>query len=236
MDSVYYFILVPMVYFAFFIFIAGNILQIVKVIQRKRFAPPLKIYPEQKPSFLWAIYDAFLFPMVRRSNPILWFFLIGFHVCVFLLFLGHLELIGDFSVLQIIGHEIFIGRGFVGLGILIALLFFLFRRFASPVRQFSVPEDYLILMLLLLTAIFGSQMDWARTWYGYGELTVYEYRPYILSLISLSPDIGPVMDVGHSFMLVLHVFFANLLLMFFPFSKLVHSIFAVPLNMIRRGK
>jgi len=225
-----------MVYIAFFVFIAGNALQIVKVIQRKRFAPTLKIYPEKTPSFLWALYDALLFPMVRKSNPVLWFFLIIFHVCVFLLFIGHLELIREFSVLQIIGHDIFIGKGLVGLGILISLLFFLFRRFASPVRQFSVPEDYLILILLFLTAVFGSQMDWARTWYDYGELTVDSYRPYLSSLIALSPDIGPVTDTGHSFMLVLHVFFANLFLMFFPFSKLVHSIFAVPLNMIRRGK
>jgi hypothetical protein len=40
---------------------------------------------------------------------------------------------------------------------------------------------------------------------------------------------------GHSFMLVLHVFFANLFLMFFPFSKIMHSFFALPMNKLRRG-
>jgi nitrate reductase gamma subunit len=221
---------------AFFIFIAGNGMQIVKAIQKKRFAPPLKLYPEKKPSFLWALSDTFFFPMVRQSNPILWLFLIIFHICLFLLFIGHLELIGEISMFQIIAHEVFIGKGLVGLMILFALLFFLFRRFAAPVRQFSVPEDYFLLILIFLTAVFGSQMDWARTWYDYGELSVDGYRMYLSSLFSLVPDISPVMDTGHTFMLVLHVFFANLLLMFFPFSKLVHAIFTVPLNIIRRGK
>jgi nitrate reductase gamma subunit len=221
---------------AFFIFIAGNGIQIAKAIQKKRFAAPLKLYPEKKPSFLWALSDAFFFPMVRKSNPILWFFLILFHICIFLLFIGHLELIGEISVFQVIAHEVFIGSGFVGLIILLALLFFLFRRFVAPVRQFSVPEDYFLLILIFLTALFGSQMDWARTWYDYGELSVDGYRLYLSSLFSLTPDISPVMDTGHTFMLVLHVFFANLLLMFFPFSKLVHAIFAVPLNIIRRGR
>jgi len=235
LESVYYVILVPMVYLAVCVFVAGSLLQIVKVARRKRFAPTLKIYPEQKPLFLSALGDAFLLPMVRKSAPVLWFFLMVFHVCLFLLFIGHIELIYDVPLFQVIEHDIFIGKGFVGLFILISVLFFLFRRFSSPVRQFSVPEDYFILLLLFLTAFFGSQMDWARTWYGYGELTTDGYRTYLTSLIFLRPDIGDISYTGHSFMFVLHVFFANLLLLFFPFSKLVHSIFAVPLNMIRRG-
>ncbi len=224
-----------MVYLAFFVLVAGSLLQIVKVAKRKRFVPTLKIFPEQKPIFLRVLNDAFLFPMVRRSAPVLWFFLMVFHLCLFLLLLGHIELIYDVSFFQVIAHDIFIGKGLVGLSILICLIFFLFRRFSSPVRQFSVPEDYFILLLLFLTAFFGSQMDWARTWYGYGELTTDGYRNYLTSLIFLRPDIRDIAYTGHSFMFVLHVFFANLLFLFFPFSKLVHSIFALPMNMIRRG-
>jgi nitrate reductase gamma subunit len=224
-----------MVYLAFFVFVAGSLLQIIKVARRKRFVPTLKIFPEQKPLFLGALGDAFLFPMVRRSSPVLWFFLMVFHVCLFLLLIGHVELIYDVPLFQVIEHDVFIGKGFVGLSILLCLIFFLFRRFSSPVRQFSVPEDYFILLLIFLTVFFGSQMDWARTWYGYGELAVDGYRNYLTSLVFLRPDIGDISYTGHSFMFVLHVFFANLLLLFFPFSKLVHFIFAAPMNMIRRG-
>jgi nitrate reductase gamma subunit len=42
-------------------------------------------------------------------------------------------------------------------------------------------------------------------------------------------------ESGHSFMLVLHVFFANLFLIFFPFSQLMHSFLALPMNKLRRG-
>jgi nitrate reductase gamma subunit len=99
-----------------------------------------------------------------------------------------------------------------------------------------VPEDYYLLILLFLAMLFGSQMDWARRWYDYGELGVQDYRTYLLSLLCFKPDLpNPVMFAGHSFMLVLHVFFANLFIMFFPFSKIMHSFLALPINKLRRG-
>ena len=117
-----------------------------------------------------------------------------------------------------------------------ALLFFLFRRIQSPVRELSIPEDYYLLILLFLTVVFGSEMDWARRWYEYGEMSVDEYREYLLSLLYLKPVLSDSISAsGHSFMLVLHVFFANLFLMFFPFSKIMHSFFSMAMNKLRRG-
>jgi nitrate reductase gamma subunit len=92
-----------------------------------------------------------------------------------------------------------------------------------------------LLILLFLTVIFGSEMDWARRWYFYEEMEVESYRSYLSSLLLLRPEIGDVSPSGHSFMLVLHVFFANLFLMFFPFSSLMHAIFTIPMNKLRRG-
>jgi nitrate reductase gamma subunit len=150
--------------------------------------------------------------------------------------IGHLELLGEFRIFQIIPHEIFIGKGFVGLILCVALMFFLFRRFLSPVRELSVPEDYYLLILLFLIVLFGSQMDWARRWYGYEELLVEDYRTYLLSLLTLKPELPyNVINSGHSFMLVLHVFFANLFLIFFPFSQSMHSFLSLPMNKLRRG-
>jgi nitrate reductase gamma subunit len=104
------------------------------------------------------------------------------------------------------------------------------------VRELSVPEDYYLLILLFLTVIFGSEMDWARRWYGYGELTVSDYRAYLSSIFLLKPAVpDTMMFAGHSFMMVLHVFFANLFIMFFPFSNLMHSILSLPMNKLRRG-
>lgn len=235
METLYYLILVPMVYLAVAIFVVGIIGRLIAVLRRPRFAPPLEIHPKKEPVWVWAIADTFLLPTVLKHNRLLWVFLMTFHICFLLTLIGHLELITEMAWIQVIEHEIFLGKGLVGLLMGVALLYFLFRRFVSPTKELSVPEDYLLLILLFLTVIFGSQMDWARRWYFYEEMDVAGYRAYLSSLLSLQPEIGDVSPSGHAFMLVLHVFFANLFLMFFPFTNLMHAIFAIPANKLRRG-
>ena len=236
MDTLVYIIFVPMVYAAFAVFFIGTAVRLIQIYRKPKHPTTLQIFPEKQPGMLWALHDTFLFPTVRRHYPVHWVFLMLFHVCFFLLIIGHLEIIEEFSIFQIIAHEIFIGGGYVGLILSIALLFFIFRRFVSPYRELSVPEDYYLLILLFLTVIFGSEMDWARTWYGYEELPVEDYRSYLQSLLFLQPDVPDTMTFsGHSFMMVLHVFFANLFLMFFPFSKIMHSFFSLAMNKLRRG-
>ncbi len=236
MQTLYYIILVPMVYVAFATFFIGTAVRLIKIFREPRHPSTLQVYPEKKPRWLWALLDTFLFPTVRRHKPLLWVFLIAFHICILLLIIGHLELFGEIEILQLIPHEIFLGQGLVGLIASIGLLYFLFRRFISPVRELSVPEDYYLLVLLFLVVLFGSQMDWARRWYFYEELSVDHYREYLSSLLYFKPYLpAEITDTGHSFMLVLHVFFANLFLMFFPFSQLMHSFLSLPMNKLRRG-
>ena len=236
MATIYYIVLIPMVYLAFALFFTGIVIRLVKMFRAPKHPATLQIFPEKQPKWVWALYDTFLLPTVRRHNPLLWVFLMLFHISFFFLIIGHLELIGDFRIFQIIEHEVFLGKGFVGLILSVSLLFFLFRRFVSPYRELSVPEDYYLLILLFLTLLFGSQMDWARSWFEYSDLSVEDYREYLSSLLYLRPEISFNLTMsGHSFMLVLHVFFANLFLMFFPFSKIMHSFLALPVNRLRRG-
>lgn len=236
MHTVSYIILVPMLYVAFAIFLVGLAARLVKIFREPKNPTTLQIFPEKDHRWLWALHDTFLLPTVRRHNPLFWVFLMLFHICFLLLIIGHLELIREIYAFQFIEHEVFLGRGFVGLILSVCVLFFLLRRFASPVRELSVPEDYYLLVLLFLTVFFGSQMDWARRWYEYGNLSVEDYRAYLFSLVSLRPELSSeVTESGHSFMLVLHVFFANLFLMFFPFSQLMHSFLSLPMNKLRRG-
>jgi len=235
-QTVYYIVLVPMVYVAFGIFFLGTVVRLVKLFREQRHPVTLQIFPEKRLRWLWAVYDTFLLPTVRRHNPVFWIFLMLFHICFLFLIIGHVELIGEIGIFQVIQHEVFLGRGFVGLMLSVCLLFFLFRRFQSPVRELSVPEDYYLLILLFLTVFFGSQMDWARRWYDYGNLSVEDYRQYLSSLLYLRPQLSEELtSSGHSFMLVLHVFFANLFLMVFPFSQLMHSFLSLPMNKLRRG-
>jgi len=236
LQTLYYIILVPMVYLAVGVFILGTAIRLIHILREPPQPTTLQIFPERRPAWLWALHDTFLFPTVRKHQPVLWVFLLGFHILLLLLLIGHLELIADFAVFQIIPHDIFLGKGFVWLFLVVCLLYFLFRRFKSPVRELSVPEDYYLLILLFLIVVFGSEMDWARRWYDYGDMTPEDYRTYLHSLLVLKPELPyGVTFSGHSFMLVLHVLFANLFLMVFPFSQLMHSMLALPMNKLRRG-
>jgi len=235
-DIVYYIVLVPMAYIACVIFVVGTAVRLVKLFLEPRHPATLQIFPERRPRWLWALGDTFLLPSVRRHKPFFWVVLMLFHLAFLLLIIGHIELIAEIKPLQVIPHEVFLGRGFVGLILSLALLYFLFRRFVSPTKDLSVPEDYYLLILLFLTILFGSQMDWARRWYGYDSITVDSYREYLSSLLALKPYVSSDLTApGHSFMLVLHIFFANLFLMVFPFSQIMHSFFSLPMNKLRRG-
>ncbi|MGD8388918.1 MAG: respiratory nitrate reductase subunit gamma [Desulfobacteraceae bacterium] len=235
METLYYIVLVPMVYAAFGIFILGTIYKLIRTFRSPKHPSTLQVFPERKPRWLWALHDTLLLPTVRRHNPVHWVFLMVFHLAFLLVILGHIELFAEIPLFQVIEHEVFIGKGFVGLTLSVVLLFFLFRRFHSPYRELSVPEDYYLLILLFLTVLFGSEMDWARRWYDYDGLMVGDYRDYLLSLVHFKPDISFVSYGGHAFMLVVHIFFANLFLMVFPFTKIMHSFFSLAMNKLRRG-
>jgi len=225
-----------MVYIAVAVFFIGTGIRLFSIYRAPKNPTTLQIFPEKEPKWLLALFDTFLFPTVRKHKPVFWIFLMLFHIALFLLIIGHLEWFREFSIFQIIPHDVFLGGGFVGLTLLICLLVFLFRRFLSPVRELSVPEDYYLLILLFLTVLFGSQMDWARTWYGYSTIEVEDYQTYLLSLLYFEPELPEsLLYSGHSFMLLLHVFFANLFLMFFPFSQSMHSFLSLPMNKLRRG-
>ncbi len=235
-EIVYYIVLVPMVYVACAVFVVGTIVRLVKILLEPKHPTTLQIYPEKRPRWLWALQDTFLFPTVIRHKPVFWVVLMLFHIAFLLLIIGHIELIAEIKIFQIIPHEVFLGKGFVGLILCLAVLYFLFRRLVSPYRDLSVPEDYYLLILLFLTFIFGSEMDWARRWYGYDSLTVDGYREYLSNLLYLKPYVSSDLTApGHSFMLLLHVFFANLFLIFFPFSDFMHSVLSLPMNKLRRG-
>lgn len=237
-QSVYYFVLVPMVYAGLAVFMFGTLLQVVRIISGLRYSLKVAVGPEKRPKLLGALYEAFLLPTILRRRPVHWVLLGVFHTAFVLLIVGHLELITDIGVLQIIAHEVFLGRGLVGIALLVTILFFLFRRFHSPVREVSAPGDYYILILMFLTVLFGSELHLARRLFDYSTMGVDEYREYLSGIFTLRPVLPEMLcdeEVGHTFLLVLHVFFANLLMICFPVSKMAHSLLAFPLARLKRG-
>ena len=236
-SSVYYFVMVPMVYAACAVCVGGLLFRLAVVLFSPRFRGSLATYPKMLPRPLGVLKDAFLVPTGWKKDRILWFFTMAFHVAMLLLFIGHLELIREFRVLQVIPHEVFLGAGAVGVILIISVLYFLFRRFRTPWREISVPEDYILLILLFLTMLIGSHLHLAARYGVAGfDIPVEEYRVYLSSLVAFKPEIPESISLSPHYVLVaLHIFLANLVLMLLPFSKVIHMAFAfLSLNLRRK--
>jgi len=235
-DSIYYFVMVPMVYIAFVTLVVGILFKLLLILFSPSIPGTLGIFPRKVPKPLGILKDTFLVPSAWRKSKLFWLFIVAFHIAFLLLFIGHLELIRDMKIIQVIPHEVFLGAGWVGIVLVVSTLFFLLRRFNSPVRGISVPEDYLLLVLLFLTIIFGSHMHLAARYGVSGfDIQVEDYRVYLSSLFAFKPMVPEeISDSPHYVILVLHIFFANLVMLTFPFSKMIHSVFVFFSNRLKR--
>jgi nitrate reductase gamma subunit len=226
-NSIFYFVMVPMVYIAFATLILGIIFKFLRVWFSPSIPGTLGIFPQKIPRPLGVLKDSFLVPAAWKKSKIFWLAIISFHIAFILLILGHLELIKEIKIIQVIPHQVFLGAGWVGIILTITTLYFLFRRFSSPVRLISVPEDYILLILLFLTIIFGSHMHLAARYSESGfDIQLSDFRAYLSSLFAFKPAIpSEISDSPHYVLLVIHIFLANLVMIFFPFSKMIHSVF-----------
>ncbi|NMB64317.1 MAG: hypothetical protein GYA16_05545, partial [Spirochaetes bacterium] len=77
--------------------------------------------------------------------------------------------------------------------------------------------------------LFGSILHLAERYSDWGavlRVNVDFYREWLQSMILLKPELSyKITELSHYTILVLHVLFANIFLMMFPFSKMVHSVF-----------
>jgi nitrate reductase gamma subunit len=235
-ESIYYFVMVPMVYIAVITLIIGIIYKLFVIIISPKIPGTLGVFPRKAPRLIGVLKDALFVPAAFKKDKIFWFFIIVFHVAFFLLFIGHLELIQEFSIIQTIPHRVFLGGGWIGIILMVSTLYFLFRRFRSPYSGISVPEDYLLLLLLFLTIIFGSHMNLASRYGIMGfDIPVEDYRTYLSSLITLTPTLPEgITGSPHYVIIMLHIFFANLFMIVFPFSKMIHSAFTFIAHNMKR--
>ena len=238
-DQFNYFVMVPMLYAAIVIFITGTLLRLIKIgLSPNPTAITRRVFPEKRSRFFAILSDIFLFPgITRKKDPAYWVFFGLFHITLFFLFIGHLELIADMKVIQLVKHKIFLGKGLVGLLLVVALFFFLFRRFRSPYRELSVPEDFILILGFLAIAFFGSHMNLATLYSSHGfDIPLEAYRTYLGSIIRFSPTIpAEISGSPHQVILVVHILFANIFFITFPFSKVMHSILAFFSNAVKRS-
>ena len=226
-----------MVYVAAAVFIGGTAFRIYQWSTVPRSGVRLGMFPRAN-SRMGRVFqvarDTLVFPQVRDVDRLMWLAVIGLHAALVAAFVGHLRLIGEFTPLANAlggtGMERFslLSGGTIGIVLMVSLLYLLARRFKSPYKDISTPEDYILLVLILMVVLMGNHLRF------FGDVHVTEYREYIRSLFTFSPSFPEALAASATrWSLVAHVLFANLLLMYLPFSKLVHFAGSFAVNMGR---
>jgi nitrate reductase gamma subunit len=159
--------------------------------------------------------------VVYGSEKFLWLAGLAFHWSFFFIFVRHYRFFvqevpavirmmeGVDSFFQI-GAPLFYMTDAV---ILVAVSYLVFRRFYIPqVRYISLASDYFPLFLILGVAISGILMRY------FLKVHIVGVKTLVMGLVSLSPTVPE--GIGSVF--YVHLFLISVLLMYFPFSKLMH--------------
>ena len=181
--------------------------------------------------------EVLLFRSLFGADRLLWGASWLFHVSLVLLAIGHvagLVVPGFARATMGLTEEQFhemaqLTGGVFGIVAVVPLLYLLLRRFASErLRYLSTLSDYLVLVLLLLIIATGNQMRFM------GGLDLAQARQFVSGLLSLHPYAPPA-----SAAFVAHLLLVCALLVYIPFSKLIHlgGIFLSPtLNQINNPR
>lgn len=159
--------------------------------------------------------------LVYGEEKWLWLAAMAFHWCFLIVFLRHLRFFmepvpGWVAGLQAIDGFFQLGAPvllWTGVILPVALTYLLYRRLAHPqVRYISLFTDYFALFLLIGLALSGVLMRY------FDKVDIIAVKQLAVGLVTLSPvvpaSIGPLFFV--------HLFLLAALLVYFPFSKLVH--------------
>ena len=234
-DRIDYAIMVPLVYVAILALLGGIVWRIVVIMRSPAQPYPLRLYPAARMPGLAALGETFTMPQVRKHKPLFWVLLMVYHVAFLLLILGHLDILPGIRILPA-GSRHMLGAGAVGVAVTLPVFYFIGRRFRSPVRELSTPADYLLLLLLLFLFLFGDMMSWGNSWSAHGfVMTKQDFGKYFDGLARFTfADPRAVLHGSHYHFVVIHVLLAEALFVLLPFTKIMHTFFSVPINLLRR--
>lgn len=117
-----------------------------------------------------------------------------------------------------------------GLMALVGIVSLFWRRIkTSRIRAVSTPMDIVVLSLLLIQVFLGVYTAlfyrWGSSWYASSLV------PYMYSLFAFQPDLKLITQMP--IIVKLHVIGAYLIVLVFPFTRLVHM-FSIPLSYLWR--
>ena len=161
------------------------------------------------------------FRSLWRGNKRLWFMSWLFHIALAFILIGHVAGISflgqQFTMFGVSAGQserlsVMLGT-YAGLALLTGLILLAVRRLSSPkLRYISTFGDYLVLILILGIAGSGIAM---RLFSNVTYLEVAQYLKGIFTFHPVPPPPSPVF--------LIHFTLVELLLLYFPFSKLMHS-------------
>jgi nitrate reductase gamma subunit len=181
----------------------------------------MTLYPTRGAGFGSLVKEALFFPSLYRGDKTMWILSWSFHATLALAFIGHLRVVtglldrglGSLGLgAQGIETLSTIAGGAAGIVLGVAVATLLLRRiFLARIREISKAPDFLALLLLVAVITCGN---WMR--FGGANFNLAETRTWAASLLSFSPV------VPTSLAFLLHLFFAQLLILYIAFSKLMH--------------
>jgi nitrate reductase gamma subunit len=185
---------------------------------RKLPRPGMTLFPiSSSGTTAGVVKETLLFPSLFRGNRALWLMSWLFHATLALIVVGHLRVFVDFPALWATLHidadtmSAVVG-GAAGLTILLMGALLLGRRLTlSRVREISSPGDHFALLLILCVVMTGNAMRFL----GHFDLTL--TREYFASLVMMR---GAQVPMNGWFLA--HFFLAQALLIYIPFSKILH--------------
>lgn len=227
------------VYLALIVFTVGMVWRIRQWSTVPRSPIPLGMFPKPATKtgrFFKMLKDTFIAPQSARIEPAMWIFAMAFHIAALGAFVGHLRLIREFPILpRLLGSEgmntfAAWSGSIAGILMLVGLVFWFARRTVGPYKTISVPEDYLLLALLLGVVIMGDHMRFV-----YGSVVhAATYREWFTSLFTTHPGFpAEVTSSNVGWSLGAHMLFVDAFLVYFPFSKLVHTVGSLTANWVR---
>ena len=210
--------------FAFLFYIATAILVIFvahKIWLYKITPAPLKIPTTPAPTTrsgvaFRMVKELTIFESLFKSNKWIWLFGWVFHFGLFLVLLRHLRYFTD----PVWGWVVFLqpfGK-YAAFMMLIGLAGLLARRiFVDRVRYISAPSDHLMLLLLIAIGASGALMTFVT------HTDIVALKSFLLGLMTFAWASNSLTPMPNDLILIVHLSLVILLMIIFPFSKLLHA-------------
>lgn len=203
-------------YITVIIFTVGMIYQIYK--WRTLASPPMTLTPAPESTgerLIEVLKGTFLFKNLFNSDGFLWLIGWSFHVLLAICLIVHYDRILAFmgitsgSFLKIPSFFV----DLVGIVVLISLAILLIRRFIlKRVAEISSLDDYFALILILGVVLTGDALRFMS------HIDVIQMREYFNGLLIFSYKPLPENN-----WFIIHYLLAQILIIYIPFSKILHS-------------